>query len=284
MSSSGTAFTFDHAGYQLAGLKWAPTADALGRTLLILHGLGEHGERYAHMAEHFSALGYHVYTYDHEGHGRSEGKRGTIRDWPLFTAGITSCLAAVQAEAPNNGVWLYGHSMGAAVALDFCLYRDASELVRGVIASAPPVKLGFTPNPVLTSMAGFAARLAPNVTKSNEINPADLSRDAGVVSLYRVNPLNHDRVSMRLGNSLLDAPKRWLQANHYVEVPLLIMHGTADAIADIAGTRTFAANLKGDVSLREWVGFFHELHNEPEQLEVFSTVATWIDSKAKTNR
>ncbi|HEX3139483.1 MAG TPA: alpha/beta fold hydrolase, partial [Rhizobacter sp.] len=48
-----------------------PVADARG-TVLIVHGLGEHIGRYAHVAAHLNGWGWNVAGYDLRGHGRSE--------------------------------------------------------------------------------------------------------------------------------------------------------------------------------------------------------------------
>ena len=62
-------------GLRLKVQRWneiqAPT-----RSLIIIHGLGEHQDRYKHVAAHFSKDGFQVYSYDQRGHGQSEGKRG----------------------------------------------------------------------------------------------------------------------------------------------------------------------------------------------------------------
>ena len=47
--------------------------------LLLVHGLGEHSGRYDHIVARLNALGIDVIRYDHYGHGRSDGKRGTLR-------------------------------------------------------------------------------------------------------------------------------------------------------------------------------------------------------------
>ena len=60
----------------LSYARWVPpTARA---ALVIAHGLGEHGGRYAHVALALAAQGYDVWAIDHRGHGASGGARGLI--------------------------------------------------------------------------------------------------------------------------------------------------------------------------------------------------------------
>src|SRR4051812_45732949 len=57
-----------------------PTA-APRATLVLTHGLGEHSNRYGHVAAEFVARGWRVIAWDLRGHGRSSGARGDIGDY-----------------------------------------------------------------------------------------------------------------------------------------------------------------------------------------------------------
>ncbi len=46
--------------------------------VVIVHGYGEHGDRYTRLAERLNAEGISVWANDHRGHGRSEGHRGVV--------------------------------------------------------------------------------------------------------------------------------------------------------------------------------------------------------------
>ncbi|HCE09690.1 MAG TPA: lysophospholipase, partial [Oxalobacteraceae bacterium] len=52
----------------------APSAARGG--VVLMHGLGEHSGRYAHVVRFFNDCGWSVRVYDHRGHGRSGGSRG----------------------------------------------------------------------------------------------------------------------------------------------------------------------------------------------------------------
>ena len=45
---------------------------------MLVHGLGEHIGRCAHVADHLTAQGWDVRGFDQRGHGRSGGRRGDI--------------------------------------------------------------------------------------------------------------------------------------------------------------------------------------------------------------
>ena len=42
-------------------------------------------------------------------------------------------------------------------------------------------------------------------------------------------------------------------------------------------SRQFADAAEEKVTLRIWDGMYHEIHNEPEQAEVFKVMIEWLD-------
>jgi alpha-beta hydrolase superfamily lysophospholipase len=68
-------------GTPLHGADWS--ANQWGKVrgnIVLMHGLGEHCGRYAHVARFFNDCGWAVRTYDHRGYGRSGGTRGDVTD------------------------------------------------------------------------------------------------------------------------------------------------------------------------------------------------------------
>ncbi len=60
----------------------------------------------------------------------------------------------------------------------------------------------------------------------------------------------------------------------------LVIHGDADRLTAVVGSRRLAATLgSDDVTLREWPGAYHELHHEPERDEVLDTIVSWIGER-----
>ena len=279
-------FVTEHLEHTLHTIYFAPSPGAPAtagvrpepRTLLIQHGLGEHSGRFAHVAEYFAAEGYHVFAWDHQGHGRSSGKRGVVSSWQALSSEVNSVRAEVERRLGRTQTYLWGHSMGGLLALHYLHTNPAAATLRAAVVTAPALALSFEPSPLLVRSARLLSSLAPNVTKDNEIDIDDLSRERGVVSLFGVDPLTHTRVSMRLGTALLHEPRALLEGNVELPCPVLIMHGEADGVCHVDGSRKFAARATGGapVTLRVWPELYHEIHNEPERAEVLATARDWL--------
>jgi acylglycerol lipase len=66
-----------------------------------------------------------------------------------------------------------------------------------------------------------------------------------------------------------------------ISVPLLVQHGTDDKITSFEATREFFAKLppgNPDCEFKAWEGYYHELHNEPEdeRNQAIKYIAEWI--------
>ncbi|WP_265518153.1 alpha/beta hydrolase [Nitratireductor luteus] len=89
------------------------------------HGLAEHAGRYARFADFLAGQGFHVYAHDHRGHGatRAPGApKGSFGPGPSASIVVADVLAvheAIAADHPGLPVILFGHSMGAQIALNF---------------------------------------------------------------------------------------------------------------------------------------------------------------------
>ncbi|MGH2362092.1 MAG: alpha/beta hydrolase, partial [bacterium] len=67
-------------GIEIACFRWPASTRAVG-IVQIAHGMGEHSLRYAHVAEFLSNAGFHTYSNDHRGHGRSAKTTDALGDF-----------------------------------------------------------------------------------------------------------------------------------------------------------------------------------------------------------
>lgn len=262
-------------GASLFTRDWQP-GGAVRARLLVTHGFGEHSGRYAGLAEAMVAAGIAVHAWDHRGHGHSPGQRGHIPRWDVFRADVGRMLAGLRAlDNVAVPVFLYGHSMGGLMVLDYGLHGSGPEPA-GIIASAPFLYPEALPR-WRRLMAAVAARLMPEFGETAGIDARTLSRDPAVVRDYEQDPLVHSRISARLAHEMFTTAARTRRSGHAFRHPLLIVHGEADRLAPATGSERFFAGLgRGDFERRTWPETRHEPHNDLDRDEVLATIEEWL--------
>ena len=270
-------------------------------SVLIVHGLGEHSGRYAHVAAHLNEAGWTVVGYDQRGHGSSDGARGWLASADDLLLDLSRVIDAVRA-AHDGPLVLLGHSMGGLVAARFV--AEGIEPNAGPAAGAPPERAAALRRApalwhrkvdalVLSSPAldiGMRALqrlllavlgpLTPDLAVGNGLQSGWISRTPAVVAAYDADPLVHDRIAPRLARFMVDSgPFVRARAPRW-NVPTLVVYAGSDRCVDPAGTAAFAAAApRGIVAVHRFEPLFHEIFNEPEQGEVFAVLLAWL-SKA----
>jgi len=97
---------------------------------LLFTGSGSTAGGYPKVVNHFIPRDFAVYGFDHRGHGRSPGSRGHINSWDEYRGDVKKFLQLIFSQERSQPVFLWGHSMGALIALDYLL-RDPANLRRG---------------------------------------------------------------------------------------------------------------------------------------------------------
>jgi len=267
-------------GLTLRGREW-PQEPARG-TIVLVHGLGEHVGRYAHVAAFFNGRGWRVVGYDHRGHGESDGARGRIAEADDLLVDLAGVVDAVRAEHPDGPLVLLGHSLGGLVAARFVAGAMApaatwSRAVDALLLSSPALATAM--NPLQKAMLAVLGPLAPNLAVANGLKPEWISRDPVVVAAYKADLGVHDRISPRLARFVVDGGEFVRSAASRWTVATRLQYAGADRCVPPAGSAAFAAAApKAVVSAREWPGLFHEILNEPQQAEVLSAFAEALDT------
>lgn len=244
--------------------------------IALVHGQGEHIARYDHLARWFNARRIAVLGFDHQGHGRSAGKRGHARHIDAYLDDIGQMLDRVKQTYPGVPVFLYGHSMGGNLTLNYVLRRQPQGLA-GHIVTGPFIRLAFEAPMAKMVAAKLLRRFMPTLTLPTGLAAHFLSHDPAVVSAYKNDPLVHDQLSAAAGLALIEGGL-WLDKfEGKYPVPLLLQHGASDKITSAPATRAFSERVSGDVSYTEWPELYHEIHNETEQEKVFELTLEWMN-------
>ncbi|MFN2150478.1 MAG: lysophospholipase [Anaerolineales bacterium] len=253
---------------------WQP-AGHLKAAVCLVHGLGEHSGRYQHVAAAFNAAGVGVWGFDLRGHGKTPGKRGQVPHYDVMLDDIADAIDAAQEQFTGVPVFLYGHSMGGNLVLNYALRRKPA--LAGVIATSPWIQLAFSPPDSQVRLARLMNHLLPNLTQPNGLDVQALAHDPEVVAAYQNDPLVHDRVSIRLSVEFLDAGEWALEHAAELALPLLLVHGSADPITSAAASQEFAARAGELCTLKIWEGLYHETHNEPQKEQVIAYNLEWLE-------
>lgn len=275
-------FSWNADGCDYYGKAWQPEGPPKA-VILLIHGLAEHINRYDGFAAFLVDAGYAVIGWDHYGHGKSSNKRGHIPEYETFWREIEQ----VEREAANHfrgfPIFAYGHSMGGGILLSYAIAQQPKHW-EGMVISAPLIRPAFEAPRLLLALARLMRGIWPTFSQSNQIDVNMLSRDKEVVKAYQEDPLVHTRITAELAVSILDKGKEIEAHTQELPIPCLLMHGTADGITDHKATEKWAKQLPGDVELRLWEGFYHELHEEPEpdRKAVLQAVVDWFDAKLGT--
>ncbi|MBN9660563.1 MAG: lysophospholipase [Acidobacteria bacterium] len=246
--------------------------------LALVHGMGEHSRRYDHLTAFWASHGYASAGFDLRGHGRSQGPRGHTPSFEHLMDDIALFTAQVAKELPDSPLYLYGHSMGGNLALNFLIRRLPA--LKAGISSAPYLRLAFQPPKFKLILARLLYPILPALTFPSGLDVSCLSHDPEVVRRYREDPLVHDRISVAFFTAIQAAGQDALDRAAQLTVPVLVMHGTADRITSPAASEGFVAGSNGRAAFKSWPGYFHEIHNEPQWQPVAQYVLDWLNQSA----
>jgi alpha-beta hydrolase superfamily lysophospholipase len=264
---------------KLYGQEWKPEGKQKA-AIVMVHGLGEHSGRYEHVAEAFTQAGYSLTAFDLRGHGKSEGIRGHAPSYAAIMEDITHNVDLAKEHFPGLPVFIYGHSLGGNLTLYYCLTQNPQ--IKGAIVTSPGLATAAPVPPVKLALGKLMYNLMPAMQMDNGLLRSGLSRDPEVEKIYSNDPLVHPKISARLALDLINNGKFIIDHAAEFPIPLLLMQGTGDYIVNPPMTKTFAnAAPLSKITFKEWDGYYHELHNEPEKAQVLKTITDWLDLELK---
>ncbi len=271
--STSTRRTND--GIEIFEQSWQPETKPKAAICLI-HGLGEHSSRYQHLAEFYNKKGYFVAACDLRGHGKSGGQRGHYPSLEAAMQEIKDFTEKVENDHPGLPVFLYGHSLGGVLVLNYIL-RNKNHIF-AVIATSPGLATGQKVAAWKLSLGKMLYSAIPTFSMPNGLDVDNISRNKEVVKKYITDPLVHNKITARFGLDFINAGAWILDHAEEFRLPILLQYGSGDHIVSGDAIRTFARKAP-NVTYREWNGCFHELHNEPEKEDFFNFSENWMQSK-----
>lgn len=265
-------------GLEMYAQSWEPEGPPRA-IVFFIHGLGDHSGRYAHIGKALADAGFAMTSFDQRGHGKSGGQRGHFPSLETILDDIHQHIQQAGERFPVLPTFLYGHSLGGLLVLNYATYHKHS--LKGVIVTAVALRTPVLEQKFKMALVKVLGGLFPTMTIPTGLDVTGLSRDREVVRAYQEDPLVHDLATLASGRMGSPAMDRAFAHAAEFSTPLLLMHGTADRLTYPWGSQEFCDLVPGNCTLKLWDGLYHELHNEPEQDQVLAFVIDWMNTQLK---
>ena len=247
-------------------------------TVVITHGRGEHSGRYVHVASALIAHGFAAVRFDLRGHGRSSGRRGDVPGYASLLDDLGCVLQRACADSAEP-MFLFGHSLGGQVVLNYLIEKEEKNC-RGAVVASPYLRLAFQPERWRLALAAIFRKTLPAITLRTFLAPARLSRDEAHLLTLPDRDLIHHRISSRMFDAVEHGAATALAGAPRMKVPLLLIHGASDSVTSVEATREFfAAAGAEDKTLEIFPGMLHETHNDLGRERVIETIIRWLDAR-----
>ena len=284
---------------------YEPASPATG-IIQVLHGLGEHAERYARFAAAANARDFVVCIHNHRGHGPSAETPGFFareNGWERLTSDALIVQNHVRDEYAGLPLTLLGHSMGSYIAQYFAMNHGSGLSALLLSGSTWPSRLQIVSARVLSHIVSWrhgAQGHSPLLDKlffadfNKRFMPARtdldwLSRDPDEVDLYVNDPLCGGPYTTGLWRDLMRGLYAIGSDKAITRVPgtlpTLITGGELDPVGGDDGMGKLAMHYAQTGHSRLKVRIYpegrHEMLNETNRDEVTRDWLDWISANAR---
>ena len=296
----------DEKGFCITCRAWEKQGVYPKAIVQILHGMAEHGERYAGLAEFMLEKDVFTFASDHRGHGRTAIDKGGLGffanrgGWEKVVKDVDLVNKSIRNQYKDVAIFILGHSMGSFIARDYMhghktngvilsgsAYKSKGETVAGkLLVAVQKTILGKrAPGKLLDklSFGSYNKVFSPNRTAFDW-----LSRDEKEVDKYIEDPYCGYVCSVGFFSDLLDGLIK-INKKTYIDsgikkTPILMLSGEKDPVGrkgkDI-GVLFYLYKDCGyeDVSKLIIKGARHEILNEINKIETYGIIYDWIKER-----
>ncbi|XP_072973685.1 uncharacterized protein [Typha angustifolia] len=268
-------------GETLFTQSWAPINVETRGLVILMHGLNEHSGRYDHFAKKLNDNGFKVHAMDWTGHGGSDALHGYVQSIDYAISDLKMYMERLSAENPGLPCFCFGHSTGAAIILKASLDPEVEGHIKGVVLTSPAIRVQPA-NPIVKVLAPVFSLIAPRYQFSSENKDGPpVSRDPEALRSKYSDPLVFTgAIRVRTGYEILCLSTYLQQCLKKVNVPFLVLHGTADLVTDPEGSqKLYEEASSSDKAIKLYEGLLHDLLIEPENEVVVKDIIDWLSSR-----
>ena len=281
-------------------------AEKVRGSVVILHGMAEHHDRYNDFADFLNENGYDVFLYDHRGHGKDKKyeELGHFADNGGYRLVVSDAIAVLAYVGNNNRgdrLILFGHSMGSLIARIVISEFDTLDAVVIAGTTNPPA-LKTTMGCLLASCTkllkgpGYRSPFLSNITTgyksfskiSNRTKFDWLTRDNTVVGQYINDPccgylctsaFYYDLIKL---TSIASSVKTIRKVR--TDLPILVISGIDDPVGGYGQevSKYYALLQRYGYNASQCVIYDecrHELLNELNKAEIINDILKWMNAE-----
>ena len=208
----------------------------------------------------------------------SEGRRGYVERFSDYLDDLKTFFNLVKGEQGDKKIFVVGHSMGGTIATAYAI-RHQREL-DGLLLSGASLKLGSSMSSALVPLARILSIIMPTLGITT-LDASAISQDRAVVDAYVNDPLVYrGKITCRFAAEMIKTLSKLPSQMEEIDLPILVMHGTADRLGDPEGSRLLYDRVSSkDKTLKLYEGFYHEIFNEPGHKQVLADAEAWIAAR-----
>lgn len=252
------------------------------------HGFAENTELYVEFLPHFALAGFEIVVYDQRGAGKtSPGKLYALTNEKHVFKDLDVLLDDVFKNYPNDLVFLWGHSMGGSITLNYAIHGTYRNKLAGYIAFAPMVQVHPSTMPIapLRLAMPYVAAAIPNLRMKAVIKVKSLTHDERWQKRFMSDKDTRVISSASLMNDAFQRGKK-LKDSRYVAnfalKPTAVFHSTMDRVNDFNATLEFFEVLPDTLPLKKFYRYTdcqHSLpHETPDRLyHIFNDVVSFLE-------
>jgi alpha-beta hydrolase superfamily lysophospholipase len=295
--------------------RWAPDYGTPRGIVQIVHGMAEHGLRYAETAAYLCGRGYGVWAADMRGHGMTAdlgvnpadkggllGHCADSKSFPKILLDVEKINSEIQKAYPELPIFLLGHSWGSFIAQGYIETFNKRRLSGCILSGTKGpgtdvlVALGAPFTTFLAAAGGvrrysaFAHKLADGAYnkffRPNRTELDWLSRDENEVDAAIADTLRCKACSAGFYRDMAQALRRIHRKRNIErinrELPVYLFSGSADPVGGMGAEPAALVEIYRKIGMKDiefvlYPGARHEPLHETNREEVMRGLCDWLD-------
>jgi alpha-beta hydrolase superfamily lysophospholipase len=270
------AFLSADDGTELFVRRYQPHSRDADRSVILVHGMAEHGQCYEHVAESMVSRGWNVIVPDLRGHGRSGGDPIHVNDFGEYVSDLKRVFDASGLYSQNTV--LVGHSMGGLISARFVQQFPGS--VSALAMLSPLLGMSLRISPFTVALGRLLSFVRPRSRFRKRTKREHSTRNPEALSRYAEDPLIGQSVTAAWYFAMRTALRKVWDLAGQVSCPILVMQAGSDLIVDPAAPQSWLERVgSADKTIRIFPDHYHELLNEIDWSNTLAEMLDWLEHR-----